>query len=88
MYGDVNWFDAAAAACGEMVADIIDALGVPWTPEIASHLYLGIATDTGGFRLRADLGAHVRDLPPHRGDRRRHRPRSPARSSTASASAA
>jgi phosphoesterase RecJ-like protein len=33
-----------------MVADIIDALGVPWTREIASHLYLAIATDTGGFR--------------------------------------
>lgn len=50
MYGDVNWFDGSAAACGEMVADIIDALGVPWTIEIASHLYLAIATDTGGFR--------------------------------------
>jgi phosphoesterase RecJ-like protein len=49
MYGDANWFDASAAACAEMVADVIDALGVAWTPEIASHLYLGIATDTGGF---------------------------------------
>ena len=50
MYGDVNWFDGSAAACGEMVADIIDALDVPWSIEIASHLYLAIATDTGGFR--------------------------------------
>jgi phosphoesterase RecJ-like protein len=50
MYGDVNWFDASAAACGEMVADIIDALGVVWTPEIAANLYLAIATDTGSFR--------------------------------------
>lgn len=50
LYGDVNWFDGTAAACGEMVADIIDALGVPWTREIASHLYLAVATDTGGFR--------------------------------------
>jgi phosphoesterase RecJ-like protein len=33
-----------------MVADVIDELGVPWTQEIATHLYLGIATDTGGFR--------------------------------------
>lgn len=49
-YGTVNWYDAAAAACGEMVADIIDALGVRWTPAIAAHLYLAIATDTGGFR--------------------------------------
>jgi len=50
LYGAVNWFDPSAAACGEMVADVVDALGVPWTPEIASHLYLAIATDTGGFR--------------------------------------
>jgi phosphoesterase RecJ-like protein len=50
MYGAVNWFDAGAAACGEMVADLIDELGVPWTPEIAAHLFLAIATDTGGFR--------------------------------------
>jgi bifunctional oligoribonuclease and PAP phosphatase NrnA len=50
LYGAVNWFDVSAAACGEMVADIIDALGVPWTRDMASHLYLAIATDTGGFR--------------------------------------
>jgi len=50
MYGAVNWFDPTAAACGEMVADLIDALGVRWTREIAAHLYLAIATDTGGFR--------------------------------------
>jgi phosphoesterase RecJ-like protein len=49
-YGTVNWFDPSAAACGQMVADVIDALGVGWTPEIAAHLYLAIATDTGGFR--------------------------------------
>jgi len=50
MYGDANWFDGSAAACAEMVADVIDALGVAWTPEIGSHLFLGIVTDTGGFR--------------------------------------
>ena len=50
MYGAVNWFDPSAASCTEMVADVIDELGVPWTQEIAKHLYLGIATDTGGFR--------------------------------------
>jgi bifunctional oligoribonuclease and PAP phosphatase NrnA len=50
LYGAVNWFDPTAAACGEMVADIIDALGVDWTPEVAAHLYLAISTDTGSFR--------------------------------------
>jgi bifunctional oligoribonuclease and PAP phosphatase NrnA len=50
MYGAVNWFDETAAACGEQVADVIDALDIPWTPEIASHIYLAILTDTGSFR--------------------------------------
>jgi phosphoesterase RecJ-like protein len=50
MYGAVNWFDESAAACGEMVADVIDVLDVPWTREIGSALYLAILTDTGSFR--------------------------------------
>lgn len=49
-YGTVNWFDEGAAACVELVADAIDAIGVAWTPAIATALYLGILTDTGGFR--------------------------------------
>lgn len=50
MYGAQNWFDESAAAVAEMAADVIDALGVTWTREIATHLYLGISTDTGSFR--------------------------------------
>lgn len=49
-YGAVNWFDESAAACAEMVSDIIDALGVPYSAEIGTHLYLAILTDTGSFR--------------------------------------
>jgi bifunctional oligoribonuclease and PAP phosphatase NrnA len=49
MYGAVNWFDAGAAACGEMVFDVIRCLGVPLTPEIATHIYVAILTDTGSF---------------------------------------
>ena len=49
MYGAINWFDESAAACGEMVFDLISALGVPLTPEIATHIYLAILTDTGSF---------------------------------------
>jgi phosphoesterase RecJ-like protein len=50
MYGAINWFDGGASACGEQVAAVIDVLGVPWTPEIGSAIYLAILTDTGGFR--------------------------------------
>jgi bifunctional oligoribonuclease and PAP phosphatase NrnA len=49
MYGAVNWFDESAAACGEMVFDVIRALGVPMNVEIATHIYLAILTDTGSF---------------------------------------
>jgi phosphoesterase RecJ-like protein len=49
MYGAVNWFDESAAACSEMVYDVIGALGVPLSPEIATHIYLAILTDTGSF---------------------------------------
>jgi phosphoesterase RecJ-like protein len=49
MYGALNWFDETAAACGEMVFDIIRGLDVPLTLEIATHIYLAILTDTGSF---------------------------------------
>jgi phosphoesterase RecJ-like protein len=48
-YGTINWFDSSAAACGEMVFELISALGVPLSPEIAVHVYLAILTDTGSF---------------------------------------
>ncbi len=48
-YGQINWFDAGAAACAEMVYELVCALGVPLTREIATHVYLAILTDTGSF---------------------------------------
>jgi phosphoesterase RecJ-like protein len=48
-YGSLNWFDPSAAACGEMVFDLIRALGVPVNTTIATHIYLAILTDTGSF---------------------------------------
>jgi phosphoesterase RecJ-like protein len=49
MYGAINWFDLSAAACGEMVFDLVRALDVPLTFEIATHVYIAILTDTGSF---------------------------------------
>jgi phosphoesterase RecJ-like protein len=48
-YGALNWFDGTAAACGEMVFELIAELGVPLTPDIATHIYVAILTDTGSF---------------------------------------
>ena len=52
-YGALNWFDAGAAACAEMVFDVIAALEVPLTTVIATHIYVGILTDTGSFHYSA-----------------------------------
>ncbi|MCC7417719.1 MAG: bifunctional oligoribonuclease/PAP phosphatase NrnA [Acidobacteria bacterium] len=48
-YGDLQWFDPRAAACGEMVFALVQALGAPLTVEIATHVYVAILTDTGSF---------------------------------------
>ncbi len=49
-YGTVNWIDPAAAATGEMVFDLIRALGHRVTAEVALNLFTAIHTDTGSFR--------------------------------------
>src|SRR5436190_7197158 len=48
-FGHLNWLDESAAACGEMVFDLIEALGAPLTIEAATHVYLAVLTDTGSF---------------------------------------
>jgi len=48
-FGDINWFDPSASACGEMVFELVRALGVRISAEIATHAYLAILTDTGSF---------------------------------------
>lgn len=60
-YGDLNWFDAGAAACAEMVFDLIVALGVPISREIATHIYVGILTDTGSFHY-SGISARTFDI--------------------------
>lgn len=50
-YGAINWIDESAAACGEQVFTLIEALGVTLTPEMATHVYLAVLTDTGSFRF-------------------------------------
>lgn len=49
-YGTLNWIDPSAAATGEMIFDLLTALGWPIGPEIALGLYTAVHTDTGSFR--------------------------------------
>ena len=50
-YGAINWVDESAAACGEMVFTLIEALGAPLTEDVATHIYLAVLTDTGSFHF-------------------------------------
>src|SRR5207253_9462922 len=66
-YGSIDWIDPSAAATGEMIFDLLVALGLPLTPAIALHLFTPVHPDTGSFRysnptprtfrLAADLAA-------------------------------
>jgi bifunctional oligoribonuclease and PAP phosphatase NrnA len=50
-YGQINWVDESAAACSELVFTLIESLGVPLTRDVATHIYLGLLTDTGSFHF-------------------------------------
>ena len=49
-YGEAQWFDGTASACGEMIFEIIAELGVPLTADMATQLFVAVVTDTGSFR--------------------------------------
>jgi phosphoesterase RecJ-like protein len=74
-YGHVVYLDTAAAAVGEQITKVIEALRVPVDREIAQCLLTAVVTDTGSFRypnttaqtlrLAADLvdaGASVSEI--------------------------
>jgi bifunctional oligoribonuclease and PAP phosphatase NrnA len=50
-FGSANLVDVTAAASAEVVSRVIDALGVKWTPEMATAALVGIMTDTGSFQF-------------------------------------
>lgn len=51
-FGDPRLLSPAASATAELVHDILDAYGLPVSPETAQCLYTGILSDTGGFRFQ------------------------------------
>lgn len=48
--GDVRYVDLTAAAVGEQIALVLDALGHPISQDVARCLYASLLADTGGFR--------------------------------------
>lgn len=49
-FGDVSLIDHEAAATGELVYELLGALGWPLTPQIALCLHTALVTDTGRFQ--------------------------------------
>lgn len=56
-FGDLNLVDTEAASTAEIVLDVIRALDVPLTHDIAQALLAGIVTDTMGFRTASTTPA-------------------------------
>lgn len=50
LFAEETLLDASCGACGEIVLDLVAALGAPLTRDIAQALYIAVATDTGCFR--------------------------------------
>lgn len=48
----VRFVDTRASAAGELVYEVIEHAGGPWTGTIVRALYVAVLTDTGGFRFR------------------------------------
>jgi bifunctional oligoribonuclease and PAP phosphatase NrnA len=49
-FGNANLIVANASSTAEIVRDLLAALDVPLTPDIAEALYVGLVTDTGRFQ--------------------------------------
>jgi phosphoesterase RecJ-like protein len=50
-FGTANLVDVTAAASAELVSRVIDAMGIKWTPDMATAALVGIMTDTGSFQF-------------------------------------
>jgi bifunctional oligoribonuclease and PAP phosphatase NrnA len=51
-FAQINLIDIQAAASAEVVADLLSWLGIALTTPMASCLYVGLMTDTGGFKYK------------------------------------
>jgi phosphoesterase RecJ-like protein len=51
-FGAINLIDGSASSTAEILLDVLEALGVDLTPDIAQSLYVALVTDTGRFQQR------------------------------------
>lgn len=49
-YGDVPLIRTDASATAEIIYDLVEHMQMPWSKPLATAVYTGMLTDTGGFR--------------------------------------
>ncbi len=59
-FGDVCLIDGGRAATGELALELIEALGVPLSREMAEWLYIAISTDSGNFSFSSTTPGTMR----------------------------
>lgn len=50
-FGDLAVVEPGKAATAILIKELVDSLGVPWSPTLATGCLAGILTDTGNFRF-------------------------------------
>lgn len=60
LFGTHNYVDVEAAATAEIIYELLTALQVPITPDIAQALFAGIVMDTGSFMNGNTTGKSLR----------------------------
>ncbi|MDP7639862.1 MAG: bifunctional oligoribonuclease/PAP phosphatase NrnA [Candidatus Hydrogenedentes bacterium] len=59
--GTLHFVDPSYASASEIIADLFDAADVPLSREAAECVYVGLTTDTGGFRFaNTNSASHLR----------------------------
>lgn len=59
-FGTINLVDPRASATAQVVYGMLRQLDAPITPDVATNLYAGLFTDTGGFRHENTTEAALR----------------------------
>jgi len=59
-YAEENYIDGGAAACGEMILELLPLLGAKLSKAMAEALYIAVSTDTGCFRFSNTTAATLR----------------------------
>lgn len=56
-YGDLNLIDPTSPATGQILYQLITALGLPLPPESRDAIYVAVSTDTGSFQYPSTTAA-------------------------------